>query len=262
VNRPSPRPSAVGSLPQRGPRGEGELQASEIIVLPGFDGAGAPRAAFVAALAERHPARSIAYPNRALETLQGYARFAAGAVGSESRPVLIAESFSGLVAAKWAARDPHVAGIVLCGAFARSPVPWVAALGASMPAVARFLGASVMAPMGIASGDPARRRWGEALAGALRNLEHGVIAERLRLIALSDVRPELRMLRIPVVVAQFDDDLVIGARARAELEESCPGAEVIRIPGPHFAIETRPRETAAAILPRIAPWFALPRVAA
>ncbi len=243
------------------PNAEGEQQANEIVVLPGFDGAGALRAAFVQALGERHPARAVEYPNRTLDTLQGYARFAAGAVGNESRPVLIAESFSGLVAAKWAARDPHVAGIVLCGAFARSPVPW-AALGASMPAVAQFLGASVMAPMGIASGDPARRRWGEALAGALRTLERDVIAERLRLIALSDVRPELRMLRIPVVLAQFDDDLVIGSRARDELAQSCPGAEVIRIPGPHFAIETRPRETAAAILPRIASWFARPREAA
>ena len=67
---------------------------------PGFDGAGGLRAAFVEALGERHPARSIAYPNRTLDTLQGYARFAAGTVGVESRPVLIAESFSGLVAAK------------------------------------------------------------------------------------------------------------------------------------------------------------------
>ena len=167
----------------------------------------------------------------------------------------------GLAAAKWAARDPHVAGIVFCGAFARSPMPW-AALGASMPSLAQFLGAAVMAPMAIASADPARRRWGEALAGALRALGPDVIAERLRIIALTDVRPELRMLRIPIVVAQFDDDLVIGSRARDELEESCPGAEVIRIPGPHFAIETRPRETAAAILPRIAPWFARPREAA
>ncbi len=229
-------------------------RASEIVFLPGFDGAGGLRAAFVEALGERHPTRAVTYPNRTLETLQGYARFAAATVAADSRPVLVAESFSGLVAAKWAARDPHVAGIVFCGAFARSPVPW-AALGASMPSIAQFLGASVMAPMGIASGDPARGRWGEALAEALRTLEPDVIAERLRLIALADVRPELRMLRIPVVVAQFDDDLVIGARARAELEESCPGAEAIRIPGPHFAIETRPRETAAAILPRIAGWF-------
>ena len=236
-------------------------RASEVLFLPGFDGAGGLRAPFIAALGERHPARSIEYPNRTLGTLQGYARFAAGAVASESRPVLIAESFSGLVAAKWAARDPHVAGIVFCGAFARSPMPW-AALGASMPSLAQFLGAAVMAPMAIASGDPARRRWGEALAGALRALGPDVIAERLRIIALTDVRPELRMLRIPIVVAQFDDDLVIGSRARDELEESCPGAEVIRIPGPHFAIETRPRETAAAILPRIAPWFARSREAA
>jgi hypothetical protein len=30
---------------------------------------------------------------------------------------------------------------------------------------------------------------------------------------------------------------------------------VILIPGPNFGLETRQRETPAAILPRIAPWF-------
>ena len=228
--------------------------AKEIVFLPGFDGAGALRSAFVEALAEHHPARPIAYPNRTLETVQGYARFAAGEVAADSRLVLVAESFSGLVAAKWAARDPHVAGVVLCGAFATSPVPW-AALGATVPSLAQFLGVSVMAPMGIASNDLARKRWGEGLAQALRSLSPEVIAERLRLIALTDVRPELRMLRIPVVLVQFTDDLVIGRRAREELEEACPHAEVVRVPGPHFAIETKPRETAGAILPRIAAWF-------
>jgi pimeloyl-ACP methyl ester carboxylesterase len=227
---------------------------TEILFLPGFDGAGRLRSAFVEALGKRHPARAIAYPNRTLDTLRGYARFAAAEQSDGDRVVLVAESFSGLVAAKWAARDPRIAGIVLCGAFARSPVPW-AAFGASMPGIARFLGASVMAPIGMTSADPVRRRWGEALGDALRALDRDVIAERLRLIALSDVRPELGMLRIPVVLAQFEDDLVIGPRARAELEEACPGAQVVRVPGPHFAIETRPRETADAILPRISGWF-------
>ena len=231
--------------------------ATEIVFLPGFDGVAELRAQFVQALGRHYPARGISYPDRPLASLNGYARHAAAQVRPESRPVVVAESFSGLVAARWAAQDPHVAGIVLCGAFARAPVAW-AALGASMPAMAQFFGANFLNPMAFSVRDPARRRWSEALAAALRDMRQDVIAERLRIIATEDVSRELGALRIPVIVAHFDDDLVIGAEARDHLVSVCHNAQVVRVPGPHFAIETRPRDSAAAIAPRLAALFGKP----
>jgi pimeloyl-ACP methyl ester carboxylesterase len=168
--------------------------------------------------------------------------------------VLVAESFSGLVAARWAAQDPHVAGLVLCGAFARSPVPW-AGLGAALPSMAQFLGANFLNPMAFASRDPARRHWSDALATAIRSLDRDVIAERLRLIASEDVSGQLRGLRIPIVVVHFEEDVVIGAQARAALESVCHNAQVLRVKGPHFAIEVRPRESAAALREPLAAMF-------
>jgi pimeloyl-ACP methyl ester carboxylesterase len=227
---------------------------TEIVFLPGFDGVAELREPFVRALGAQHPARALGYPNQALGTLNGYVRFVASQVAPESRPVLVAESFSGLVAARWAAQDPHVAGLVLCGAFARSPVPW-AAIGASMPAMAQFLGANFLSPMAFASHDAARKRWSEALAAAVRKMRREVIAERLRIIAIEDVSRDLMGLRIPIAIAHFDDDLVIGAGARGQLESVCRNAGVVRVPGPHFAIETRPRESAQALLPTLAAFF-------
>jgi pimeloyl-ACP methyl ester carboxylesterase len=231
--------------------------ATEIVFLPGFDGVAELRAPFVAALAERHPARAIGYPNRKLGTLAGYARFASSLVKPQARPVLVAESFSGLVAARWAASDPHVAGLVLCGGFARSPVSW-AALGASMPSLAQFLGAAVMTPFGRASTDPERRKWSEGFGTALRSLDPGVLAERLAIIAAEDVSADLARIEAPIVLVQFDDDLVVGRSARAALEAACVRASVVRFAGPHFALEVRPRESAAAVGEAIAPLFAAP----
>jgi pimeloyl-ACP methyl ester carboxylesterase len=156
-----------------------------------------------------------------------------------------------LVAARWASRDPHVAGVVLCGGFARSPVPGVS-LAASFPALAQFF---ILNPAGFASRDAARRRWSEALDAAIRALDREVIAERLRLIAIEDVSAELRTLRIPIVLMQFQGDLVIGRRARVELEAACNNARIVRYAGPHFAIETRPREIAAILREPIAELF-------
>jgi pimeloyl-ACP methyl ester carboxylesterase len=228
---------------------------TEIVFMPGFDGVAELRAEFVQALAAVAPARAIGYPNRPLQTLSGYARFVATQVTPESRPVLVAESFSGLVAARWAAQDPHVAALVLCGAFVRNPVA-LAGLGASMPGAAQFFGANFVNPMSYFSGDPARRRWSQALGTAIRSLHRDVVAERLRLISAEDVAAELKSLHIPIVLAQFQEDAVIGGEHRTELEAACNDPRIVRIAGPHFNIEIRPRDVAEAIKPQLANLFA------
>jgi pimeloyl-[acyl-carrier protein] methyl ester esterase len=224
--------------------------APEVLFLPGFDGVAELRAAFLAELGRDHAVRGVSYPNRPLHTLDGYCRFAAGQRAPDARTVLVAESFSGLVAARWASNDPQVEAIVLCGSFARNPMTWVTSLGASLPGVVRF-GANFLGPAPLRSGDPVGRGWSKSLWEAVRSLDERVIGERLRLIAGEDVRAELAALTIPIVLLQFEDDLVIGPRSRGELEKVCHNAHIVRFPGPHFAIETMPRESAQAIGARI-----------
>lgn len=216
-----------------------------VLFLPGFDGNGRLREGFLKELRPAYDARGVTYPNDAMGSLAGYCRFAASQVAHDDRVILIAESFSGLVAARWAARDPHVEGVVLCGAFARNPV-WAASLGAALPNVVRF-GAQFLGPLRMGSPDPLRRQWSRDFARTLHELAPEVIAERLRLIAEEDVSEDLRALRIPVILLQFDGDLVVGPRARGELETVCHNARVIRHPGPHFALETQPRSCADAL---------------
>jgi pimeloyl-ACP methyl ester carboxylesterase len=220
-------------------------RAPGLLFLPGFDGDGRLREPFLDALRPAWSARSVAYPGEPLGSLAGYCRFAAAELDPDERVIVIAESFSGLVAARWAARDPHVEGPVLCAAFARNPV-WVAALGAALPNVVRF-GAQFLGPLRIASPDALRRQWSRDFSRTLHALPADVIAERLRLIAEEDVSEDLRALRIPVILLQFDGDLVVGPRSRGELETVCHNARVIRHPGPHFALETQPRSCADAL---------------
>jgi len=221
----------------------------EALFLPGFDGAGSLREPFLAALREHHPVRAIDYPNRLLQSLNGYCRHAESQAPPASPVILVAESFSGLVAARWASMDPHVVALVLCGAFARDPIAWATSLAASVPAALRLGAAFLRPPPG--NRDPARLQWAKDLSRTLRALDDAVIGERLRIIANEDLRPELGALAIPVTLLQFEDDLVIGPGPRGELEEVCHNAHVVRFPGPHFAIETMPRECAEAIGPRL-----------
>ena len=222
------------------------MRAPEILFLPGFDGSARLREPFVGALRAHNAARAIGYPNRTLGSLNGYCRYAAAQASPQARHILVAESFSGLVAARWASMDPHVEAIVLCGSFARNPVRWLASLGAALPEVVRF-GARLLRAIPPATRDPLHLRWSREFNDTIIALDDAVIAERLRIIAEDDVSHELQSLKIPIVLVQFDRDQVVGVRARSELEAACRNADIVRLPGPHFALEVRPRECAEAI---------------
>jgi pimeloyl-ACP methyl ester carboxylesterase len=230
-------------------------RATEVVFLPGFDGAAELRHEFVATLAQQFPARGMGYPNRTLGSLDAYWQHVAPQVPQDARVVVIGESFSGMVAARWAASDPRVAAIVLCGAFARNPLPLVVPLAASMPATVKFIGANFMNPFLLAPRDPRRRWWIGALRTTFGGLHRDVVAERLRLIATQVTGPDLAALRIPVTLLQFEADLVVRKPARRHLESVCHNARIMRLPGPHFALETRPLECARAIADGIAPLF-------
>ncbi len=219
---------------------------SQLVFMPGFDGRAELRDEFTRALAAQHEVRTVSYPNRVLGSLDAYRDHAMAQAPADWNPVLVAESFSGLVAARWAITDSRVGALVLCGSFARNPVGHAATLGAILPALVK-LGPAFMAPMAWAASDTRRTRWGAGLSRALAGLDDAVVAERLRLIATEDVSESLRALRIPVVLVHFEADLVIHGAARAHLEAACANPRVLRLEGPHFAIATHPAECAAAI---------------
>lgn len=219
---------------------------SRIVFMPGFDGEASLRRDFLSALGRGNEVAAVSYANRPLGTLDEYRVHAMSQVPVDWKPVLVAESFSGLVAARWASIDSRVRALVLCGSFARNPMGPAAELGASWPELVK-LGPSLMNPAVQLSSDPARRRWSAELARTVASLRGDVVAERLRLIAAEDVGALLLAMTLPVVLVQFEEDLVIRAPARAHLESVCPGSHVVRIAGPHFALETRPTECAEAI---------------
>lgn len=217
-----------------------------VVFLAGFDGDARLRSPFIREMGRHFETRGIPYPSQPLRSLNGYCRYASERVGRDERLILVGESFSSLVAVRWAARDPHVEAVVLAGGFARNPMTWAASLGAAVPGVVRF-GAQFLASMRFAVKDPARKQWSQDLARTIHQLDPEVIGERLRIIAEEDVSEDLRALRIPVILLQFDGDLVVGPKARNELEALCHNARVIRHPGPHFALETQPRSCADAL---------------
>src|SRR5262249_48504527 len=95
-----------------------------ILLWPGMDGSGSLLTALVERLASRRPVRVISYPSSAPLTYDDLTTFVMERT-SDSRFVILGESFSGPIAIEVAATERRVAGLILASSFARHPMPRV-----------------------------------------------------------------------------------------------------------------------------------------
>ena len=93
-----------------------------LVLMPGLDGSGALFAAFEKLVAGNWKYQSIHYPADLPSSVDAYAAHVERAIGAEHRVILLAESFSGPIAIRLAARlGERVKALVLCASFATRP---------------------------------------------------------------------------------------------------------------------------------------------
>jgi len=217
-----------------------------LILLPGLDGTGLMFEPLLKAM-EGLEARVVPYPPE-LTSYPDCVAFARKQLPRDRPFLLLGESFSGPVALALAAEHPQgLAGLVLCGSFARNPRPglaWTAPLLRLLP--------PLRLPMGLL-----RRlllgRWETApllaLAGRLR-LQVPAATLRARLLAVLslDQTPLLGRIRVPVLVLRASEDRLVPPGATAWLREHLPGLDVFTLQGPHWLLQTRPEAAGRIIL--------------
>lgn len=226
----------------------------QLIILPGLDGTGARLTPFLRQLEGAVPARVIGYPpDRPL----GYAELESlvrQSLPEGERCVLLAESFSGPIAIRVAADPPPgLAGVILCGTFAKNPFPWlrpVRALAVRVPfkSLPRWL----RAPLLWGSGDPKRAPPRSERASAM--VDEAVIRRRLHEVLTVDVTARLADIALPTLILLATGDRILPRSAARLLVQHTHRAEVVRIDGPHLLLQTRSAESAAAVLRFLSRW--------
>lgn len=226
----------------------------QLVVLPGLDGTGARITPFLREMERAVPVRIIDYPP---DQPLGYAELESlvrRALPEGERYVLLAESFSGPVAIRVAANPPpDLAGLVLCSTFARNPWPWLRAvrvLAVRIPfkSLPRWL----RAPLLWGSGDP--RRAPRAAERASAGVAEPVIRRRLHEVLAVDVTARLAAVALPTLVLAASRDRIVPRAATRLLLQRTPGAEGAVIDGPHLLLQSRPAESAAAVLRFLSRW--------
>ena len=94
-----------------------------LALLPGLDGTGLLFGPLVASLSRERPPLIVQYPRSCVESLSDYVDLAADALSTGDRWLVLAESFSGPVAARLLADRPDlkISGVIFAASFLSPP---------------------------------------------------------------------------------------------------------------------------------------------
>jgi pimeloyl-[acyl-carrier protein] methyl ester esterase len=218
-----------------------------LVLLPGLDGTGLLFRRLLGALPDELRAKVLAYPTAAPMDLSQLAALVLRQLPAE-RVVLLAESFSGLVALELlTGAAARIRGVIFVGAFAEPPRPLLlrfaplashaGGLMRSIPAF--FLRRYCLGPQATAAELNALR---EAIAA----ITPGVLAQRLALIAK---RHSFGTLAgdVPVFYMKASADKLVPASCASWFQRQFKRCELAEVRGPHFLLQANPRDSAAVI---------------
>lgn len=219
-----------------------------MVLLPGMDGTGLLFERFRAAAPAGIALDVVPLPAKPLTYAQLEAAVApAAALTPET--VLLAESFSGPLALRLAARSP-VAAVVLVNSFIRSPVPARLARMAT-PMFFRLPVPEALLRRALVGAD-ADAALVKELRAALKQVPAKVLASRVAEIATLDAGDALDALaRVarPLLYLRSTADRVVGAASVDAIRSRAGHVVVATVPGPHLLLQASPAAAWEAIVP-------------
>jgi len=220
----------------------------KVVLLPGLDGTGRLFAPLLRVPPPGLEPIVVSYPSREVLDVQGLLRVIDAALPAEPF-VLVAESFSGPLAVRVAARRPlGLRGLVLVASFVRSPLgPVLSRLG-RLASYALGLPLPRMALRWFLLGRDAPDDLVTEVSRAVRSVGVAALGSRLRLVLTCDVTAELARCEVPVLYLRSSQDRLVSARALEALRSAVRASlEVVVVDAPHLLLQRRPAEAAAAL---------------
>ena len=221
------------------------MHRMQIILLPGMDGTGEMFAPLLKAIPTQQSVRVIAYP---ADPSLGYdellERVEKELAGEESF-VLLAESFSGPLAVRFAAKHPQrVRALILCVSFVRFPLSRVLVM---LAGAAGRLPPPGWALRWLLAGWKASGETMDLLRRAIRQVGRSVLIRRIGEAARVDARDDLERIRAPMLYLGAVHDRLVTSKRRREISAIRPDLRVHKIDAPHLLLQTAPAEVWSAI---------------
>lgn len=217
-----------------------------VVLLPGLDGTGQLFSSLKQSLLPQIATQVVAYPT----DVTGYDETIAlvlKSLPSQESYVLLGESFSGPVAVAVAGHRPRgLVGLILCASFLKCPsysLRILSPLLNFLPSVRPPLPLVVPMLTGRFGGAAVRSE----ISAALDKVPVTTLKSRLLQVATVDVSSTARALELPVLYLRATADRLVPNAASDHARKCIKQLVVQNVDGPHFLLQTKPRESANAI---------------
>ncbi|QUS55523.1 alpha/beta fold hydrolase [Pseudovibrio brasiliensis] len=216
----------------------------KIVILPGLDGTGVLSCKIRESLSTNYKVETISYPpnlshyNELLDWLYAL-------LPSEDF-IIVAESFSGPLAAMIAAKHPKfLKGVVFVATFAQRPRNLPASFAyifQVVPIKSSYL-AQMVQP--ILMGKWSNRDFTSTFKQALNKVPASTLSKRLAEVLKVDVISQLTEISVPILYLQAKNDRLVPQRMSAPFNRA--SATFCAIEGPHFLLQANAGEAATKI---------------
>jgi pimeloyl-ACP methyl ester carboxylesterase len=212
-----------------------------LVLLPGLDGTGDLFRPLLDVLPPAIDYTVVSYPTDCPLSYDELMPMVAEQVPHDRPLVLLAESFSGPLALRYAAAHPdRVRALVLCASFMRSPVPaWTRFFVRSMlfrlppPTFAlRMLLVGWRTPASLVSG----------VRTAIRRVRPNVMAHRVREVLALDCSDALAACTAPILYLRATHDAIVKAKSLRTMAASKPDVTAKVVQGPHLLLQASPAD--------------------
>ena len=219
----------------------------KFVFMPGLDGTGISFEPLSKFLSENITPTVVRYPTDRLLSFEETVAFAHDQIEGP-QDIVLAESFSGPVAISLITSGRlNAKGLILCATFAKAP-------GQTVLKILRWLPLEVGLKLPFQTlllrfilGD---RKTVDSLFPTWQRLKTTVpariLAHRIRLLSLIDVRHLLPELTIPCWYIQAAEDRLLPSSA-LDFIQAIPHLVVRKVAGPHFILQAEPEASAAII---------------
>lgn len=226
------------------------LSGQTIVFLPGLDGTGMSFEPLARLLPAAARLQVVRYPPDRLLSFDETVRCAREQIRADSPPFIIAESFSGPVAAALVGSGQVKAKcLVFAATFVRSPRPLLLKLRSVLPfevlislPLPRFLFRCIIAggaKNAVIFHDLARR--------VRAIVPPKTLVHRLKVVDETDVRDLLARISVPCLYLKPCHDRTVPARCLKDFVAALPNLQVVRIDGPHFILQAEPGQCLEAM---------------
>ncbi|HEV8604057.1 MAG TPA: alpha/beta hydrolase [Tepidisphaeraceae bacterium] len=210
-----------------------------LVLLSGLDGTGELFGPLLEVIPGDLGRRVIPYPVDQVMSYGEVLELVEGELAEEGEVVLVAESYSGPVALRFAAAHPdRVRAVVLCASFVCSPLPrWLRWL--VKPVLFR-ISPPALALRALMVGRDAPDALVAEVREAIGRVRPEVMAGRLRDVLELECGEALRACAAPVMYLAGARDLLAGKRNEEVIKRIRVDVTVCRLDGPHLLLQTQP----------------------